>query len=90
MCVYYSSRNHAYQYAHLCIHVQGYLFDRRQAGRYLREEWGMPPDPHDVVTCVRRFGRPGDHPDKGTGREHITGARMATTNGHEVCIPHVH
>ncbi|KAJ3553208.1 hypothetical protein NM688_g3741 [Phlebia brevispora] len=64
----------------------GYLFDRRQAGRYLQEEWGVPPDHTGVVTCVRRFGRASDDPKKRTGREHITGTKMATTNGHEVLM----
>ena len=68
------------------MHMQGYLFDRRQAGRYLQQEWGIPPEHDGVVTCVRRFGRPNFNPAKRTGREHITGARMATSNGDEVLL----
>ncbi|RDB26466.1 hypothetical protein Hypma_006018 [Hypsizygus marmoreus] len=44
----------------------GYLFDRRHAGRFLREEWGMVPGPGEedsVTTCVHRFGRPKKTPD---------------------------
>ena len=63
--------------------TQGYLFDRRQIGRTIRAEWGMPCDEESYVTCVRRFGRP-EISDDERGIEHITGARMAQTNGHEV------
>ncbi len=73
--------NHYY----MKLFLQGYLFDRRQSGRHLLEEWGVPPDRGDVTTCVRRFGRSAHRADERTGFEHITGARMATTNGHEVC-----
>ncbi|KAI0335470.1 WD40 repeat-like protein [Cubamyces sp. BRFM 1775] len=64
----------------------GYLFDRRHAGRHYREEWGQPPDSDEVTTCVRRFGRltRGDHERRGL--EHITGSRMASSNGHEVLL----
>lgn len=44
----------------------------------------MPPSSDDVTTCVRRFGRATRGPGESRGYEHITGARMATTNGHEV------
>ncbi|KDQ64539.1 hypothetical protein JAAARDRAFT_187861 [Jaapia argillacea MUCL 33604] len=64
----------------------GYLFDRRQAGRILKEEWGMVPDSDDVVTCVRRFGRKSRGPGERKGSEHVTGARMAESNGHEVLL----
>ncbi|KAL5527685.1 hypothetical protein ACEPAG_6486 [Sanghuangporus baumii] len=60
----------------------GYLFDRRQVGRTIRTEWGVPCDDDSSVTCVRRFGRPETNEDE-RGIEHITGARMAQTNGHE-------
>lgn len=63
------------------IKYQGYLFDRRQCGRRLREEWGMLLDDKDLTTCICRFGRESNKED---GHEHITGARMANTNGHEV------
>lgn len=64
----------------------GYLFDRRQAGRILQEEWGMVPRAGELelTTCVRRFGRL-----KGVAHkrgEHITGARMSAHNGHEVLL----
>ncbi|KAM5540516.1 hypothetical protein V8D89_005974 [Ganoderma adspersum] len=64
----------------------GYLFDRRHAGRLFAEEWGQPPDSSEVTTCVRRFGRNGRGAHERTGREHITGSRMASSNGHEVLL----
>lgn len=63
----------------------GYLFDRRQVGRTLRAEWGMSCTDEHYVTCVRRFGRP-ELEGIGRGVEHITGARMAQTNGDEVLL----
>lgn len=72
--------------AHKRPDIQGYLFDRRQAGRILQEEWGMVPRAGELelTTCVRRFGRL-----KGVAHkrgEHITGARMSAHNGHEVIL----
>ncbi|KAL6299681.1 WD40 repeat-like protein [Sparassis latifolia] len=61
----------------------GYLFDRRHAGRFLEEEWGMVPNSDNVTTCVRRFGRAAHGPAERRGHEHITGAKMASSNGHE-------
>ncbi|KZT05508.1 WD40 repeat-like protein [Laetiporus sulphureus 93-53] len=66
----------------------GYLYDRRAVGRFFQEEWGMPPDADSLTTCVRRFGRKMRGPNERKGDEHITGARMATSNGHEVSIPY--
>ncbi|KAI4528107.1 WD40 repeat-like protein [Schizophyllum commune Loenen D] len=71
----------------------GYLFDRRHSGRFLQEEWGVPPfsaSTECLTTCVRRFGRPrreGESEDNG-GRllglgNHITGCKMSASNGHE-------
>jgi hypothetical protein len=60
--------------------LKGYLFDRRHIGRYLEQEWGIPPDINQATTCVRRFGRQ-KMPRK---YEHITGVRMSQVNGHEV------
>ncbi|KAI0081776.1 WD40 repeat-like protein [Panus rudis PR-1116 ss-1] len=64
----------------------GYLFDRRQIGRRVEQEWGVPPDSTKLTTCVRRFGRP----ERGSGEmkatAHITGSRMASSNGHEVLL----
>lgn len=37
-----------------------------------------------MTTCVRRFGRQSRAPGERRGREHITGARMPSSNGHEV------
>lgn len=64
----------------------GYLFDRRHAGRQFAEEWGQPPDSSEVTTCVRRFGRNGRGAHERRGREHITGSRMASSNGHELLL----
>lgn len=66
---------------------QGYLFDRRQVGRVLQEEWGMASQAsEDLTTCVRRFGRVGktSSGQSWRRRDHITGARMSNGNGHEV------
>lgn len=65
---------------------QGYLYDRRQVGRFLQEEWGVVPQASDdLTTCVRRFGLPKKSKNPRRARsEHITGARMSTQNGHEV------
>ncbi|ETW83984.1 hypothetical protein HETIRDRAFT_170452 [Heterobasidion irregulare TC 32-1] len=64
----------------------GYLFDRRQTGRFIQEEWGILPTGDDVTTCVRRFGRKSMGPGERKGHEHVTGARMSTRNGHEVLL----
>lgn len=69
---------------HLRRFVQGYLFDRRQTSRILQEEWGVPLNSEDITTCVRRFGRKSRAPGERKGQEHVTGARMAVSNGHEV------
>ncbi|KAJ7638848.1 WD40 repeat-like protein [Roridomyces roridus] len=60
----------------------GYLFDRRHAGRFLKEERGMVEN--GMTHCVRRFGR--RSPNSGGYREHITGARMSSQNGHELLL----
>jgi WD repeat-containing protein 42A len=67
-------------------HLQAYLFDRRKVGRFLQEEWGITvASSDDVATCVRRFGRPSGAPISLRGHsEHIFGARMSESNGHEV------
>lgn len=44
----------------------------------------MSPEPDSLTTCVRRFGRESSAPGETKGFEHITGARMAKSNGHEV------
>ncbi|KAG5351306.1 hypothetical protein C0989_007007 [Termitomyces sp. Mn162] len=49
----------------------GYLFDRRHVGRNLRTEWGTPKAPAGETRRQRRRS------------EHITGARMSASNGHE-------
>lgn len=63
---------------------QGYLFDRRQVGRTLQEEWGRKVDADKMATCVRRFGRRTRARGEMTEYQHVTGARMARSNGHEV------
>ncbi|KAJ7498885.1 WD40 repeat-like protein [Mycena latifolia] len=62
----------------------GYLFDRRQAGRFLLEERGMVEN--GMTHCIRRFGRPANTVDVHSTREHITGCRMSSQNGHEVLL----
>ncbi|KIM90838.1 hypothetical protein PILCRDRAFT_150692 [Piloderma croceum F 1598] len=64
----------------------GYLFDRRQAKCTIQERWGMSPRSDDMTTCVRRFGRKSRAPGERRGREHITGARMPSSNGHEILL----
>lgn len=59
----------------------GYLFDRRQFGRILQEEWGVPVQDQELSTCVRRFGRP-HRAGESQKRQHITGVRM--NGSHEV------
>lgn len=59
---------------------QGYLFDRRQIGRLLQTEWGVPVEDGSFTTCVRRFSikaKPSMH-------DYITAARISPSNGHEV------
>ncbi|KAI0771629.1 WD40 repeat-like protein [Trametes elegans] len=75
-----------YQFVVAGASPYGYLFDRRHIGRQFREEWGQIPNSDEVTTCVRRFGRTtrGQHERKGL--EHITGSRMASSNGHEVLL----
>ncbi|KAH9899867.1 WD40 repeat-like protein [Cubamyces lactineus] len=75
-----------YQFVVAGLSPYGYLFDRRHAGRHFCEEWGQPPSHSDLTTCVRRFGRRtrGEHERRGL--EHITGSRMASSNGHEVLL----
>lgn len=63
---------------------QGYLFDRRNIGRRLAEEWGVPSSTDEVTTCVRRFGRPRREEEKTYRRDSITGSRMSNHTGHEV------
>ncbi|KAJ7276438.1 WD40-repeat-containing domain protein [Mycena haematopus] len=62
----------------------GYLFDRRQIGRFLMEEKGMIEN--GVALCIRRFGRPAGTVELNGTREHITGARISSQNGHEVLL----
>lgn len=54
-------------------------------GRNIKEEWGIEGNKgasDDLVTCVSRFGR---DPERENDRHaHVTGVRMARSNGHEV------
>ncbi|KAJ7904554.1 WD40 repeat-like protein [Mycena olivaceomarginata] len=58
----------------------GYLFDRRQMGRFLMEEKGMVEN--GMTHCIRRFGRPAGAVEFDGIREHITGARMSSQNAY--------
>jgi len=64
----------------------GFLFDRRQTGRTLQEEWGVPCTTDDYVTCIRRFGRKERARGERKGLEHVTGTRMSQFNGHEILM----
>ncbi|KAL1946798.1 hypothetical protein VTO73DRAFT_14902 [Trametes versicolor] len=75
-----------YQFVVAGASPYAYLFDRRHAGRHFHEEWGRPPSRDDVTTCVRRFGRTARGPHERRGLEHITGAKIASSNGHEVLL----
>ena len=60
--------------------LQGYLFDRRQIGRLLQMEWGVPVEDSSFTTCVRRFSTKA----KPSLHDYITAARVSSSNGHEV------
>ena len=60
--------------------TQGYLFDRRQIGRLLHAEWGVPVEESSLTTCVRRFSTKA----KPSPYDYITAARISSSNGHEV------
>ncbi|KAF8195853.1 WD40-repeat-containing domain protein [Mycena galopus ATCC 62051] len=62
----------------------GYLFDRRQVGRFLMEERGIVEN--GMTHCIRRFGRPAGTAQFDGTSEHITGARMSSHNGHELLL----
>ena len=63
---------------------QGYLYDRRHSRLALEVTWGgVPRAGEELTTCVRKFGT--KQSLKGEWRRvHITGARMPSSNGHEV------
>ncbi|KAF7965979.1 hypothetical protein HWV62_40545 [Athelia sp. TMB] len=63
-----------------------HLFDRRQLRRTLRAAWGISSQEDELTTCVRRFGRNLGAPRGRSREDHITGARMASSNGHEVLL----
>ena len=67
-----------------------YLFDRRMI-KQIRRDWGWGSGVYDEersVQCVRRFGRAARAPGEKREETHVTGSRMAGSNGHEV--GHVH
>lgn len=68
------------------IEHQGHLFDRRMVGRILKHEWGQDIDDEDdsATRCVRRFGRLKRAPHESSYMTHVTGAKMADSNGNEV------
>lgn len=56
------------------------------ATRNLRGEWGMGDEDNDeLVTCVARLGRSTEKEDA-SRYPHVTGARMARSNGHEASM----
>ncbi|QRV87975.1 WD repeat protein [Ceratobasidium sp. AG-Ba] len=64
--------------------AHGHLFDRRMVGRNLQEEQGLRRN-DELVTCVARFGREASR-EQADPNPHVTGARMAQTNGHEALV----
>lgn len=46
----------------------------------------MQIDADELTTCVRRFGRAKRGHGERKGAEHVTGARMSSSNGHEVKV----
>jgi hypothetical protein len=61
-------------------------------GRNIKDEWGAGSGrsgSDDLVTCVARFGRDPER-EREDRNAHVTGARMAKSNGHEVCVPSLH
>ncbi|KAF8760148.1 PI3 PI4-kinase family [Rhizoctonia solani] len=61
----------------------GHLFDRRMVGRDLKDERGdTGVKGQDLVACVARFGRDAEREAHDRGA-HVTGARMARSNGDE-------
>lgn len=73
--------------AHNHTPSQGHLFDRRMVGRILKAEWGQDisiEDDDATTRCVRRFGRLKRGPKERKSQTHVTGARMADSNGHDV------
>ncbi|CUA69076.1 WD repeat protein iqw1 [Schizosaccharomyces pombe 972h-] [Rhizoctonia solani] len=64
----------------------GHLFDRRMVGRDLNDERGNPGvKGQDLVACVARFGRDAER-EANDHNAHVTGARMARSNGDEVIL----
>ncbi|KAG9046364.1 hypothetical protein FS837_004588 [Tulasnella sp. UAMH 9824] len=67
----------------------GHLFDRRMVGRILKAEWGQDisiEDDDATTRCVRRFGRLKRGPKERKSQTHVTGARMADSNGHDLLL----
>ncbi|KIM46151.1 hypothetical protein M413DRAFT_23927 [Hebeloma cylindrosporum] len=64
----------------------GYLYDRRHLRSKIEHEWGaVPRAGEEATTCVRRLGRQRSG-RRSFLREHITGARISASNGHEVIL----
>ncbi|KAF5320863.1 hypothetical protein D9619_000906 [Psilocybe cf. subviscida] len=62
----------------------GFLYDRRHLKSTIEGQWGkVPRAGQGMTTCVRRFGRP---TEAKSHREHITGAKISRSNGHEVLL----
>jgi len=77
----------AFSLCHFLVlnHSQGYLYDRRQSRFTMASRWGgSPRSGQELTTCIRKFGRPPQSTARHYRREHITGARLSRSNGHEV------
>ncbi|KZO97971.1 WD40 repeat-like protein, partial [Calocera viscosa TUFC12733] len=64
----------------------GHLFDRRMIPRLLKEEWGVKAHDDELAQAVRRFGRRNIPTYEKARDAHVTGSRMAESNGHEVLL----
>lgn len=68
--------------------AHAYLFDRRMTGR-IEDRWGVPltvDGNENGIHCVRMFGRASRGSGERNGEAHVTGARMAKSNGHELLL----
>ncbi|KZT62944.1 WD40 repeat-like protein [Calocera cornea HHB12733] len=64
----------------------GHLFDRRMIPRLLKEEWGVSAHEDELAQAVRKFGRKVIPSYEKARDAHVTGSRMAESNGHELLL----
>ncbi|EJU06204.1 WD40 repeat-like protein [Dacryopinax primogenitus] len=63
-----------------------HLFDRRMIPRLLEDEWGVQAQDDELAQAVRRFGRRTIPTYEKARDAHVTGTRMAESNGHELLL----